>query len=69
MLKPKSLKELLGLLEIESFITRLAKLCCVLYSKVLPIFVRTVKVMNEKLQCTFLFNSVRKETAIFKADL
>jgi len=69
MLKSKSLKELLGLPEIESFITCLGKLCSVLYSTALPMFVRTLEVMNEKHQCTFLFNSVRKEAAMFKADL
>ena len=64
-----SLKELLGLLEIESFITCLGKVCSVLYSTVLPMFARTLEVMNEKHQCTFLFNSVRSEKATFKADL
>lgn len=38
MLKPKSLKELLEHLEIESFITCLGKLWSVLYSTVLPMF-------------------------------
>lgn len=65
MLRPKSLKELL---EIEGFLTCLGKLCLVLYSTVLPMFVRTPEVVSKKHHCPFLFNSVRKET-VFKADL
>lgn len=65
MLRPKSLKELL---EIESFLTCLGKLCLVLYSTVLLMLVRTPEVMSEKHQHSFLLNSVRKET-VFKADL
>lgn len=65
MLRPKTLKELL---EIESFLTCLGKLCLVLYSTVLLMLVRTPEVMSEKHQHPFLLNSVRKET-VFKADL
>lgn len=65
MLRPKSLKELL---EIESFLTCLGKLCLVLYSTVLLMLVRTPEVMSEKHQHPFLLHSVRKET-VFKADL
>lgn len=65
----KTFKELWGLLEIESFITCLGNLCSVLYITVPPMLVRTLEVMNEKHQCTFLFSSVRRETAMFKADL
>lgn len=65
MLRPKSLKELL---EIESFLTCLGKLCLVLYSTVLPMFVRTLEVVSKKHYCLFLINSLRKET-VFKADL
>lgn len=65
MLRPKSLMELL---EIESFLTCLGKLCLVLYSTVLPMFVRTPEAVSKKHPCPFLFNSVKKET-VFKADL
>lgn len=46
MLRPKSLKELL---EIESFLTCLGKLCLVLCSTVLPMFVRTPEVVGKNI--------------------